>query len=52
MKTIEKKAPFNIPEITLIKRSEKIKFAEGYEPFAEKNAEAREYLKNVKLPSR
>ena len=52
MKTIQKKSSFKLPEITLVVRNERIKFAEGYEPFAEKNAEAREYLKNVKLPPR
>ena len=52
MKTVQKKNSFKLPEVTFIVRNEPIKFAEGYEPFAQKNAEAREYLKNIKLPPR
>jgi hypothetical protein len=52
MKTTQKKGSFKLPEVTFIERKEPIKFAEDYEPFAEKIAEAREMLRNVKLPPR
>jgi hypothetical protein len=51
MKTIEKQiiGKFPKPKFTKV---DSIPFLEGIELFAEKNARAAEYLKNIKLPPR
>ncbi len=41
-----------LPKTIFTETQSDLKFPEGYEPFAEKNARARAYLKNVKLPPR
>ena len=52
MKTIQKQPTSQLPKAKFIEKDLSSLFAEGYEPFAEKNARAAEYLKNVKLPPR
>ncbi len=41
-----------LPEAIFVESKSEIKFREGYVPFAEKIARAKEELKNVKLPPR
>ena len=40
----------NLPQVTFIERKTDIKFPEGYEPFAEKNARAKEKFSKMKFP--
>ncbi len=49
---LQKQKIDKLPKTIFIESKIDLKFPEGYEPFAEKNARAKEYLKNVKLPPR
>jgi hypothetical protein len=50
MKTQQKQQINNLPQVTLIEKTIDIKFREGYVPFAEKIANAKESLSKMKYP--
>ena len=52
MKTLQKQPISPLPKAKFIGKDLSALFADGYEPFAEKNARAKERLKNIKLPPR
>jgi hypothetical protein len=49
---LQKQKIDTLPKAIFVERKTDLKFPEGYVPFAEKIAKAKEQLKNVKLPSR
>jgi hypothetical protein len=50
MKTQQKQQVNKLPQVIFIERKTDLIFPEGYEPFAEKNARAREKLSKIKFP--
>ena len=44
------KAPVNLPTVTITKADESFNFLRGRTFFVEKNARAKEKIKNMKLP--
>ena len=52
MKTLEKTIISKLPKANIIIDNDKYAFLDGIEMFIEKNARAKEALKNIKLPSR
>jgi hypothetical protein len=52
MKTLEKPRINKLPKANIIVDNDKYTFLDGIEMFTEKNARAKEALKNINLPSR
>lgn len=52
MKTLQKQPAIGLPKAKFIEKDLSGLFVDGYEPFAEKTARAKESLKNIKLPTR
>ncbi len=50
MKTIQKSSIDKFPKTVFVKSDLSSLFPEGYEPFAEKNARAKEKLSKMKFP--
>lgn len=50
MKTQQKQQINNLPQVTIVEGKSDIKFREGYVPFAEKIANAKESLSKMKFP--
>jgi hypothetical protein len=50
MKTLEKFQSDKLPKVVIVESKRDLKFPEGYEPFAEKNARAREAISKMKFP--
>lgn len=50
MKTLQKKPLVKVNNTIFIERKQEIKFPEGYIPFAEKNARAKEALSKMTIP--
>jgi hypothetical protein len=50
MKTLQKSSIDKLPKTIFVKSDLSLLFPEGYEPFAEKNARAREKLSKMKFP--
>jgi hypothetical protein len=47
---LQKQKIDTLPQAIFVERKTDLKFPEGYEPFAEKNARAREKLSKMKFP--
>ena len=52
MKTLQKQPTIGLPKAKFIEKDLSGLFVNGYEPFAEKTARAKEAFKNIKLPPR
>jgi hypothetical protein len=50
MKTLQKSLTDKLPKTVFVKSDLSLLFPEGYEPFAEKNARAKERLSKAKFP--
>lgn len=50
MKTQQKQQINKLPEVNFVEKKYDIKFREGYVPFAEKIADAKEALSKMKYP--
>jgi hypothetical protein len=50
MKTIQRQQTNELPKAEFTEKDLSALFAEDYEPFAEKNARAKEHLSKVKFP--
>ncbi len=47
---LQKQKIDTLPQAIFVERKTDLKFPEGYEPFAEKNARAKEKLSKMKFP--
>jgi hypothetical protein len=52
MKTLEKSSTNKLPKADIVIDNDKYAFLDGIEMFAKKNAEAKAFFANVKLPPR